>query len=166
MTTTAGWLRQLGAVAALVVTGAWEVWAQSADSPATTTFPATDAAKGGVATVMVVGLVLVLLVGIGILVKMVDARRRREDEMAGLQGRISDALLTDGLLVGLPVTATVHTPFWRSAPATVSLTGTVPSVELRDAARRVAEREMQSRGVQFEIEDRVMVDPRMFRQVA
>lgn len=162
---TAIWIGRLGTLVLLSVAAAWEVWAQSADSASPTT-PPTDGMTSGAATAMVVGLVLALLVGIGILVKWVDSRRRREDEMAGLQGRISDTLLTDGLLVGLPITATVHAPFWRSRPATVVLTGTVPSVELREAARRLVEREMQSRGVQFEIEDRVMVDPRMFRQVA
>ena len=163
---TPQWFGRLGTLALVSVTGACEVWAQTADRPSATPVPPADGTASGAATIVVVGLVLALLVGIGILVKMVDSRRRREDEMAGLQGRISDALLTDGLLIGLPITATVHTPFWSSRPATVTLTGTVPSVELRDAARRLVEHEMQSRGVSFELEDRVMVDPRMFRQVA
>jgi hypothetical protein len=128
--------------------------------------PPADAPVGGAGGAIVVGVVLALLVGIGILVKLVDARRRREDEMAGLQGRISDALLTDGMLTGLPLTATVVSSMWRPRPATVVLTGTAPSVEVREAARRLVTREMESRGVQFEIEDRVMVDPLMFRQVA
>lgn len=156
-----GWVGTLAAGAAPAALA----WAQGADSgPVPARIP--DGATEGMGGAIVIGSAIALVVGVGVVTKLADARRRREDEVAALQGRLSDALMTDPMLSGLRLVATVRARAWRATPVTVVLTGTVPSGDLREAARRLVVSEVEPRGVSFELEDRVMVDPLMFERVA
>src|SRR5947209_12057356 len=71
--------------------------------------PATPqpAAEGGDAAIAPIGLVVGLLVIIGVVVKVFDLKQKRESEAVQLQAQLSDALLREPSLAGLPLTPTV-----------------------------------------------------------
>jgi len=94
---------------------------------------------------------------IGALVKIYDLRRKREMEEVHLQAQISDALLRDPNLFGLPVAATAHAPFWSGTPVMIELTGEVPDVNLRSAVARIARMEAQRIRPDVEIVDHLSV---------
>ena len=68
--------------------------------------PATPqpAAEGGGAAIAAIGLVVGLLVIIGVVVKVFDLKQKRESEAVQLQAQLSDALLREPSLAGLPLT--------------------------------------------------------------
>ena len=108
-------------------------WAQHTgiEAPATPSDPASQAgAIGGVTAV-----VAVLLAG-GIAGKLYDLKRKREEDAASLQSRISDAVLLDSSLAAFPIVVSARTPLWRRRAAVVEIAGTVPTPELRDTAIR------------------------------
>jgi len=100
-----------------------------------------------------------LLVMVGIAIKTYDTRRKREDEALALQGRMSDALLGEPRLSGLPVTPTIGLSLWGRPPVTVEISGLVPRPELRELAIQVVMRAMSDHHIAFRIEDRIVVDP-------
>jgi hypothetical protein len=114
---------------------------------------ATDPGGWIVASILVVG----LLVVIGLVVKLYDLRRKREAEAVHLQAQISDALLRDPNLFGLPVAATAHAPLWRGTPVTIELAGEVPDPVMREAVMRISWSEAQRIRPDVEIEDRLTV---------
>lgn len=130
-------------------------------TPASPTFEA----RAGYALVVFV-LVVGLMVAMGFAVKLYDLKRKREDEGIAVQARLTDMLLSDPMLAGLPITPTVHVPFSRSAATVITLTGTVPSQGLRETAIRMIEREAASMRTDYRIEERLHVDPRMSRRAA
>jgi hypothetical protein len=103
------------------------------------------------ATVFIFG----LLIAVGLFVKMFDLRRKREDEAVHLQAQISDALLREPSLFGLPVTPTAHVPLWRGTPVTVELTGEVPGEHVREAVYRLALAEAVRIRSDVQVEDRM-----------
>jgi hypothetical protein len=105
--------------------------------------------------IIVVATMLILVVLLGFAVKLYDLKRKREDEAVAAQARVSDALLMDATLAGLPLTPTAHLPLWKGSPLVVEITGAVPRVELREAAVDVMGRSRSD----FRIEDRIAVDP-------
>jgi hypothetical protein len=109
--------------------------------------------------IIVVATMLILVVLLGLAVKVYDLKRKREEEAVAAQARISDALLMDATLAGLPLTPTAHLPLWKGSPLVVEITGAVPRPELREAAVDVAKREMGRSRSDFRIEDRIAVDP-------
>lgn len=109
--------------------------------------------------IIVVATMLFLLVLLGVAVKLYDLKRKREDEAIAAQARVSDALLMDATLAGLPLTPTAHLPLWRGTPLVVEITGAVPRPELREAAVDVARREIGRSRSDFQIENRIAVDP-------
>ncbi len=87
------------------------------------------------------GMLIAVVVIIALLARWSALRGKRETEALQLEAQVSDALLRERGLVNLGVTPKVHVPFWRGTPATIELTGRVPSPELRDEVLRIAERE-------------------------
>ena len=153
----------LAAAVAAALESGLSVWALAQ----TTTTPGVPAAEpGGAGTLIAVAIIGLLVVGLAVMVKMIDARRRREDKIAGVQGRLSDTLAADPMFARLPVTVTVHGSGWGSAPATIVLSGNVPNEEIRDAARRVVETEAQGRLDDFRIVDRMGIDQMAWRRAA
>ena len=136
----------------------------AAPMPAAPAVPAVDGGTWPQGALVVVGAVVVLLVLVGLAVKMYDVNRKREDEGAVLQARISDALFQDSRLSSMSVVATVHMPLWRSAAPVVELTGAVTRPEDRERVLDIVHRELGGRPAT--IEDRVAVDPLLFRHVA
>lgn len=116
--------------------------------------------------IIVIAAMLILVVLLGLAVKLYDLKRKREEEAVTAQARISDALLMDASLSGLPLTPTAHLPLWRGSPLTLEIRGAVPRTELREAAMDIARREMARTGREFLIEDRISVDPGVLTHVA
>src|SRR5574341_906616 len=99
--------------------------------------------------------VLVLVAGR----KAIDQKRQRAEEAVRLQAQISDALLRERRLATLPVTASVHSPGWWGAPARIEMRGQVPTAELGEAVRHLAEQEASRSLAAFHIDDRIAVVP-------
>jgi hypothetical protein len=108
--------------------------------------------------ITVVATMLLVVVLLGVAVKLYDLKRKREEEAVAAQARVSDALLMDSTLAGLPLTPTAHLPLWKGSPLVVEIKGAVPRAELRDAAVDLAKREMGRSRSDFRIEDHIAVD--------
>ena len=117
----------------------------------------------GGAAIAAVGAVVGLLVVIGIVAKLFDLKQKRESEAVQLQAQLSDALLREPSLAGLPLTPTVHVPMWRGTPATIELMGRVPTPELKDTVLRIVRDEAARIRSDVQIEDRLSVVPTMAR---
>lgn len=106
--------------------------------------------------------VLILLVGllviVGVGVKLYDLKRKREAEAVHLQAQVSDALLRDPSVFGLPVTPTAHVPWWSGTPARLELVGRVPSPEIRGRVVELVEREAHQIRPDVVIAERLEVD--------
>ena len=116
--------------------------------------------------IIVVAAMLSLVVLLGIGVKLYDLKRKREEEAVAAQARVSDALLMDASLAGLPLTPTAHVPLWKGTPLVVEIKGAVPRAELRSAAVDVARREISRSRSDFQVEDRIRVDPAILTRAA
>ena len=114
----------------------------------------------------ILAVVLLVLVSIGVAVKVFDHKRKREEEAVSLQSQISDALLLDRSLVGLPITAVASSSRWDRGPVVIAITGTVPTPEQREAVMRLVGQELSRRPTIARIEDRLVVDPLMQKQTA
>ena len=115
---------------------------------------------------VVVAAMLSVVILLGIAVKLHDLKRKREEEAVAAQARVSDALLMDAALAGLPLTPTAHVPLWKGTPLVVEITGAVPRPELRTAAVDVATREISRSRSDFQVEDRIKVDPALLTRAA
>ncbi len=137
--------------------------AQTTGGASPTPAPASSTPGGAIA----VGVVVVaVLLAIGIGVKLYDLKRKREDEVLSLQAQISDALLLDPSLAGLPITAFASGSLWRRSPVVIAVTGPVPAPEVRDAVMRLVERELSRRHPGARADDRIVVDPLRGKHVA
>jgi hypothetical protein len=88
-----------------------------------------------------------------------DRGRKRAEEAAALQARISDALMVERSLSGFPLTFTVRMPLWGRGPVVVALTGVVSRPALRQAAIDLVLREVESTGRACVLQDRIAVAP-------
>lgn len=109
------------------------------------------------AVLLIAALIIILVAA----VKLYDLHRKRQADAVHLQAQVSDALLRDARLFGLPITATANVATFGRTPPTVSISGQVPSEELRRAALRIAEEEAARIQAGVVIEDRVLVVPTM-----
>jgi hypothetical protein len=135
--------------------------AQTAGADSSGTTPALSSWGGSVAILVVV---LLILLAIGVAVKLFDRKRKREDEALLLQSQISDALLLDRSLAGLPIMAVADSSLWGRSPGVVAITGTVPTPEQREAVMRLVAQELSRRHAFARAEDRLLVDPLMQKQ--
>lgn len=115
---------------------------------------------------IVLGLGVAMLAILIFAVKIFDLKRKREDQAAGIQAKLSDALLSDRALSGLAVTPTARFPLWTPWPVTVDVAGQVPTPELRDQAIHLVERQMAASGIDFHVMDRLAVVPSVHRRAA
>ena len=122
--------------------------------------------NGGNSIIALVAVGIGLLLVIGIIGRLYDLRRRREDEALGLQSRVSDALMLEPGLTGLAVTASMHVPLWPRKPPTLEIAGRVPTPDQHELVSRVAMRTLADRAPQVQIEDKVWVDPVMREHAA
>jgi len=159
--------RMTGTRAALAAAGALcmtarAAWAQVNPTPAP--MPSPEMTNGSGAF-MVAALVVVLLIAVGVMVKLYDLRRKREDEAVALQARLSDALLADPSLSSLPLVPTVRIPM-RGSPVTVEIVGTVPRPEFRQAAVDLVVREAARSVKSYRVDARISIDSNMQRRAA
>jgi len=110
--------------------------------------------------------VVAVLVILGVLVKMLDLKRKRDGEAVVVQAQISDAVLRDPRLFSLPITPTARVPLWKGSPITVEVAGQVPSDDLRQAALHLIEREASHLRSDVRVESRIGVVPTMVRRSA
>ena len=147
----------------LVAIASWVVndhaWAQTMPSPVMPPATAQPAAEGGGAAIAAVGAVVGLLVVIGIVAKLFDLKQKRESEAVQLQAQLSDALLREPSLAGLPLTPTVHVPMWKGTPATIEMMGRVPTPEAKEAVLRMVRDEAARVRSDVQIEERLSVVP-------
>src|SRR5262245_62054118 len=111
----------------------------------------------------VVALVVVFVV-LGVSVKLYDRSHRRREEGVALEARLSDVLLLDSSLSGIPIVASVHMPLLQKYPPVVEVNGTAPTSEIKGIALQRIERELAGRDAR--IEDHIVIDPQMYRHVA
>jgi len=155
-------LRSGIAPTALVAVIAWvsdRAWAQNASNAPVATPATTSTGDGGSTAIAAVVVVAGLLVVIGLAVKLFDLKRKRESEAVQLQAQLSDALLREPPLAGMPLTPTVHVPMWRGTPATIEVTGQVPRPELKDIALRLVRDEATRIRSDVEIVDHLSIAP-------
>jgi hypothetical protein len=127
-------------------------WAQS---------PAPPAASGdGIGIGLALAVIGMFLLAIVVGVKLYDRRRRLADEDMALEARVSDVLMTDPALAGLPVAAHVEREGWsESAPTHVEVTGTVTSPLMEAVALKLVTREVLPARPGARIESHLEVDP-------
>ncbi|HZP36260.1 MAG TPA: hypothetical protein VFE48_07180 [Methylomirabilota bacterium] len=116
--------------------------------------------------IIVVAAMLILVVLLGVAVKLYDLKRKRDEEAVAAQARVSDALLMDSALSGLPLTPTAHVPLWKGSPLIVEISGAVPRSELRTAALEVASKEIARSRSDFAVHDKITVDPNVLSRAA
>src|SRR5262249_54198208 len=124
-------------------------WAQA---PST---PASGAGTKSAATI--IGIVVALLLIIGAGVKLLDLKRKREDEAVRLQAQLSDALLRDPGLSGLALTVTARVATFTSSPPVVEISGWVPTQEARERALDILRGEAVRLQPDVQLEDRIAV---------
>lgn len=144
-------------------------WAQGPSTPAPLPslprdagLEVVDASTGFV--LVSTGILLLLIVGMG--VKLYDLARKRRQDAAAVQTKISDAIVADPMLSRLPLTPTVRMPLWRGKPLIVEVVGSVPSPGLRQAAADLVLREALRFRKGCQLETRISVEPGMLRRVA
>jgi hypothetical protein len=135
--------------------------AQTAGGDASTVTPSA-ADWGGAAALVAVAVVMLLAIVVG--VKLYDAKRKREGDALTVQARISDALLRD--FVTLPITAVASGSAWRRSPLVLTIRGSVPTPELREAVMRLVGQELSRHQPGVRAEDRLVVDPLVGRERA
>lgn len=139
------------------------MWAQQSlgPTPLAAMTPASTPDVGAVDAgfVPVAAVVLLLVLAVWSAVKLYDRSRKRDEEAAALQANISDALMVEPSLSGLPLTPTVRMSLWRHDPVMIELRGSVPRPALRQAAIDVALREVDSLGKSCSLLDRIAVTP-------
>jgi hypothetical protein len=129
-------------------------WGQAGVRPGTSAEQVSpDQGMVGAVAVVAIGMVVIL----GVLVKMLDLRSKRQSEAVLVEASISDAMLRDPMLCRLPVIATAHVPLWRGTPVTVEVSGRVPTDDLRQGLVRLVEREAQRLRPDARIESRIGV---------
>jgi hypothetical protein len=134
--------------------------AQGMNPPMTSllTLPADSAPSAGphgaIALLILTAVATVVLLAIA---KASDFRRKREDQTAELEVRISTALLEHPAFFRSSVVPRVRIPFWRGSPATITMAGDVPSSELAQTALRLATQAASWVRSDFTIENRIIV---------
>src|SRR5215510_12699254 len=110
----------------------------------------------GIAGVVVALVVLAVFVAaIVIVAKLMDLKKRRESQAVLLQSRVADALMREGRLGDVVVTPTVRVPFWSGRPATIELTGRVPTQDIHEAVLSIVRSEAGRLRPDVVIEDRI-----------
>ena len=127
--------------------------------------PTSSSASWG-ESVAILAVVLIFVIGIGVAVKLYDVKRRRVEETAALQSFVSEALMLDRSVTGLPIAAFVSRSLWPRSPVIIAVRGSVPTPELRNVVLRLVEGEAFRRQRGALVEDRLMVDPMIGKHVA
>lgn len=87
------------------------------------------------AFLLLVATAVLLLLAIG---KAYDIRKQREERAVELEARVREAFLGDETFLRSPDCPTVRVPLWKAGPLAVELGGAVPTVQMEQAALRLA----------------------------
>jgi hypothetical protein len=121
----------------------------------------------GLGIAAVAGAIVLLVGGVVAAAKAADRRRLRAEDDRVLEARVSDALMVDPALAGLPVTAHVARSGWGGrAPTRVEVTGTVTSRAAEQAALQVIAHQVLPARPGAHIESHLAVDPTWRRRAA
>ena len=101
-------------------------------------------------------LLMVLVVGAGVM--LFDLTARREEDAEWLQATISDELRRDASSSSHPVLAVVHAPVGAGVAVTVQLEGEVPSEAARRAVVQIVRGTGRKLRREIEIDDRLSID--------
>lgn len=99
----------------------------------------------------------IVAIAIAAAATVVGLRRKRAAQAFALETRLSDLLVSDSTVAGLPVVPDVQMPLWRGKPVMVSLKGHVPTPYLRDAIRQLIHLEMAATCNEYYLDDRLVV---------
>ncbi len=154
---TLGTLTAAAIEVGLKVSAAFAQAQSPTNPPAIPPATAAPSASGGSSALAFLGVIIALLLIIAFLARWSTLRGRRETEAVQLEAQIADALLRERALINLGVLPKVHVPFWSGSPATVEMSGHVPSPELREAVLRVAEHEATRIRPDVRVYDRIAV---------
>ena len=135
--------------------------ADTTRSDGATSPPAAPTWAGAVSVVIVL---LIGIVAIGVAVKLYDHKRKREEEALSAQAYLSDAFLRE--FGTMPIAVSASGSLWRRSPLVLSIRGTVPTPELREAVIRLAKQELLRQHPTARTEDHLFVDPLMARERA
>lgn len=153
------------AITLVMVPTSW-TWGQSPVSVGPTSPPpaasGSAATPNGDAVLTVVGLAVVVAVII-VVARYVASRRKRLEEAAILQARLSDAIALEVPLRGLVITPTARVRVWRRSPVTIEVAGEVPTPELREAVMRLVRSEASRVRSDIITEDHLFIGPQMHR---
>jgi len=134
----------------------WSVVRGSAQAAVERMGPIIQAMSEAMGAVIVFGAAGVVAI-FTVMSKVLELKDRRAAEAIAVQGEIADALSRDPALVTFPMIPTARVPLWRGTPVKVKVAGKVPSVELRKAALRAAERGASDLLVKVRIRSRIVV---------
>ncbi len=152
-----GMLTAIAMTIGLEVSAAFAQVQSPSSPPAIPPATAASSASGGSSALAFLGVIIALLLIIALLARWSTLKGRRETEAVQLEAQIADALLRERAPINLGVLPKVHVPFWRGSPATVEMSGHVPSPELREEVLRVAEHEATRVRPDVRVYDRIAV---------
>ena len=137
-------------------------WAQDLNPSATALLagPATGVPLSGqhrvlASFILVVGATLVFL-AIG---KVHDFWSKRKEQVAEIEARVNGALFEHVAFLRSSVAPTIHVPFWKGSPVTITMRGEVPSSRLEQSALRLAEEAASRVRSDYSIENQMTVTP-------
>src|SRR5215475_4876973 len=116
---------------ALLIGSTVHSWAQGSGAPSSPT-PSPTSSGGTVGTVLTLVVLAVIVIGIVVVARRVSARRRRMEEAVILQSQLSDFVLRETQLRGLPITPRARVFGWRKPEVAVEVAGEVPTPDLRE----------------------------------
>ncbi len=125
-----------------------------------------EAASGTGMIIFLVAFILALLVALGIVIRIYDLKRQKEERAMELQAKLSDALFIEPALATFAITPTVRAPLWPRSPLSVEIRGVVPTGQHRDAAFQLVRREMSGLAQDLHLENHIVVDARRFMHAA
>jgi hypothetical protein len=101
-----------------------------------------------------------------VIAKLVDLREKRTEQKVMLENEVTDALLESRPFAASSVIPTVHIPLWSGSPATIEVSGELPSRQLEQSALRLAAQAASRIRSDFSIDNRLAVAPCSDRQAA
>jgi hypothetical protein len=126
-------------------------WAQTGTDPGGSSGDWSDA-------LAVMAVIVISVIGIGVVVKLYDVKRRRTEKNAALQSLLSETLLLDRSITSLPVAVFVSGSSWPRSAVSVAVKGSVPTSEMRDTVMGLIRLETSRREPSAQIEDRLVVN--------
>jgi len=121
--------------------------------------PAPPGSAGTASGVMALVFVAAIVAAIIVAAWYLSTRRKRLEEAAILQARLSDVIARETQFRGLVVTPKGRVSAWCGTPMTIEVTGDVPTPELREAVMRTVRTEVSTARPDVIAEDHLFIVP-------